>query len=405
MSAKVAPDEKIDLHEHSWNTLSPERAAELAIEARETAGLVKSEADGGFYIAARYDDVVAVHECPAKFSSAPSVFRPIASGVPPFAALEMDPPEHEIWRDVFKELISPRTIKKITPQVLADVNRHIDGFIADGQAELVDQLAERVPVETICRVGGITDMDVAEEIRVRARATLEAGGRDPTLFSKCLDAFGDYILPLVAERRANPQDDFLSHIGTVEIGGARMDDLTIRSVLFGLFAAGHHSTTSSMASLFVNVLSRPEILAKLRAEPRLIPVAVEESLRIAPPFYGFFRRVTEDNEFQGTQLKTNDSVLLNWYSANHDPAQFEDPENFRLDRKMNRHVAFGWGIHLCVGAPLARMELKIALEQVLLRLHDIELVQTPRRYFGGAGAAYLDAVHVRFTPQRSDKTE
>ena len=385
--------------QHSWNSLTPDEAIELSAEARQMSGLAKSEADGGFYIAARYDDVIAVHEDTATFSSAPSVFRPY-QGLPPFPALEMDPPQHEVWRNVFRELVNPRTVKRIEPQVLSDVDRHIDGFIEAGDAELVAQLADHVPVETICRVGGIEDMKVAAEIRVAARAALEAGGRDAEAFQRHIGEFGDYILPIVAQRRAAPKDDFLSHIGTVELGGEKLDDIAIRGVLFGLFAAGHHSTTSAMASLFTNVLSRPEILSRLRADPKMIPVAIEESLRINPPFYGFYRRAARDTELAGTQISKDESVLPNWASANLDPAQFENPTEFRLDRTRNRHVSFGWGIHLCVGAPLARLELKIALERLLDRIPDIALTNTPQRHFGGAGVTYLDEVRVRFQPQK-----
>lgn len=398
MTAQAAhADVPVTLGEHSWNTLDPERAADLAAEARALPGLAHSTADGGFFIAARYADVVGVHDMPQQFASGPSVFRPF-QGAPSFPALEMDGEEHEVWRQVFRELVTPRTIKRITPQVRDDVDRHIDAFIANGEADLIAQLAEHVPVETICRVGGIEDMDVAEEIRVRARAALEAGGRDAVAFNRHIVEFGEYVLPLVAERRANPQDDFISHIGTVELNGARLDDVSIRGALFGLFAAGHHSTTSAMSSLFANVLSRPEVLAKLRAEQRLIPIAIEESLRLSPPFYGFYRRVAEDTTLAGTPMLAGDNVLVNWFAANHDAAQFDDPDAFRLDRLWNRHVAFGWRAHLCIGAPLARMELKIALEQVLARLPDIALVNAPRYHFGGAGATYLDAVRERFTP-------
>ena len=151
--------------------------------------------------------------------------------------------------------------------------------------------------------------------------------------------------------------------------------------------------------MFTNVLSRPEILTRLRERPSLIPVAIEESLRISPPFYGFYRRVAEPTTLSGVDLQPGDNVLLNWRAANHDPAQFEQPEQFRLDRGANRHVAFGWGIHLCVGAPLARLEMKVALEQLLKRIPDLRLVNEPTYRFGGAGAVYLDEVRVRFTPQ------
>lgn len=345
------------LAKYSWNTQTPEESLNLAAEARSLDGLARSEADGGFYLATRYADVVAVEDDPATFSSAPSVFRPIAN-VPPFQALEMDPPQHEVWRAVFRELVNPRTVKKLEPQILADVNRHIDAFIGSGHADLVRDLAEYVPVETICRVGGVQDMDVANEIRLKAAAALDLAGVDPMAFPVKIAEFGAYILPLVEERRSNPSDDFLSHIGSVQIEGAPLSDQSIVGVLFGLFAAGHHSTTTAMASLFHNVFSRPEVEQALRADPKLIPIAVEESLRLDPPFYGFFRRTTQSTTLSGTHLAAEETVGLNWASANRDPEVFDQPEQFRLDRLRNKHIAFGYGIHTCVGAPLARLEMR-----------------------------------------------
>lgn len=390
-------DESNEFASFSWYTMTPEQAQEMCRKARGLPGVARSEADGGFYIPARYDDVITVMDDPATFSSTPTVFRPMA-GQPPFAALEYDPPHHAEWRDIYRELVNPRTVKSLEPQIRADVDGHIDRFIGKGEADLVADLAHYVPSESICRAAGIQDMAVAERVTSKAMEGIDASGRDPENFPRLIAEFGELIMPMIFERRESPRDDFLTRLANAEVEGKPLTVPETVGALFGLFGAGHHSTTSAMGTLFYHVLSRPEVVAALVEKPRLIVAAVEESLRLDGPFSGFYRRATTDTEIAGTPIAADESIVANWMSANRDPAQFEDPDDFRLDRTRNKHVAFGYGIHTCVGAPLARLELKIALERVLTRMPDIELVDRPTRFFGGAGATYLDAVRVRFTP-------
>lgn len=384
----------------SWNSeMTPDEAMEMCRRARGLEGLPHSDADGGFHVTSRYADVVAVMDDPATFSSTPSVFRPVAEGQPPFPSLEYDPPYHQEWRDIFREIVNPRTVKALEPQVRLFVDTHIDRFIGRGEADLVAELAHHVPAQTICSASGIDDPDLAEEIATAAMAGLNASGKDPENFPRLVAEFGELVVPLVMQRREAPRGDFLTRLASAEIQGRALTPPELVGTLFGLFGAGHHSTTTSMAALFHNVLSRPDVRAAIVERPTLVTRAIEESLRFDPPFFGFFRRATRTVELSGTTITEGDSVLVNWMSANRDAAQFEDPDEFRLDRTRNKHIAFGYGIHTCVGAPLARLELKLALEQVLTRLPDVELVgDRPRKYFGGAGATYLDALPVRFTP-------
>ena len=386
----------------SWNTMTPEQAMELCRQARGMDTLAHSDADGGFHLIARYDDVVQVMDDPATFSSRPSVLRPLSPGVPPFPALEYDPPGHGPWREVYRELVNPRTVKRLAGQVLRDVDKYIDRFITTGQADLQHDLAEYVPADTICRAAGIEDMELASQIRVTTMEALDVSGRDPAAFPVKMADFAALVLPLLAERRVHPRDDFLTKLLTVEPEGRPLTEPEFVGALFGLLAAGHHSTGSAMSSLFFDVLSRPEVRARLQDNFKLIPAAIEESLRMDSPFYGFYRRVTTPVTVGGTALEPGDSVCVGWASANRDADAFEDADEFRLDRVRNKHVAFGYGIHTCVGAPLARLEMQIGLEQVLTRMPDVELTASRApKHFGGAGTTFREAVPVRFTPGRT----
>jgi cytochrome P450 len=389
------------LENFSWNgSLTPEQAMELCRAARNLSGLPHSQADGGFYVPTRYDDVITVMDDPGTFSSAPSVFRPVAEEQPPFPALEYDPPHHKEWRILFRELVNPRTAKVLEPQVRADVDARIDRFIGHGEADLIADVALYIPAQTICRAAGIGDMELADRIRIAAMAGIDASGKDPENFPRFVREFGELVMPLIYERRETPKEDFLTRVATAQIQGRRLTEPETVGTLFGLFGAGHHSTTSAMSTLFYDVLSRPAVRAELAEQPKLLSAAIEESLRLNPPFYGFFRRATKPVEISGTRIPENATVLANWMSANRDPAQFENPDEFRIDRARNKHVAFGYGIHTCVGAPLARLEMRVSLEQLLARIPDLELTgEKPVRYFGGAGATYLESLPVRFTPR------
>ena len=383
----------------SWNTMTPTEAMEMCRRARGLDGLVHSDVDGGFHLVARYDDVVQVMDDPATFSSHPTVLRPVSPGVPSFPALEYDPPGHGPWREVYRELVNPRTVKRLAGQVRSDVDAYIDRVIESGHADLQRDLAEYVPADTICRAAGIDDMELANRIRITTMAALDVSGRDPEAFPVKMADFAALVLPLLEERRSSPREDFLTRLLTAEPEGRPLTEPELVGALFGLLAAGHHSTGSAMSSLFFDVLSRPEVKRQVQADPKLIPTVIEESLRMDSPFYGFYRRVTTPVTVGGTALEAGDSVCVGWASANRDADAFPDADEFRLDRTRNKHVAFGYGIHTCVGAPLARLEMQIGLQQVLTRMPDVELTTTDSpKHFGGAGTTFREGLPVRFTP-------
>ena len=256
-----------------------------------------------------------------------------------------------------------------------------------------------MPAETIFRAAGIEDESLWDDIRTAALAGVAATGTDPDGFVRALATFAQLVQPLIDERLRTPREDYLSKLIFARPEGEPISHDTVIGLVFGLLAAGHHSTTSAMGTMFGHVLSHPEIRRQIIEDPKLIPVAVEESLRLDPPFYGFYRRAVKPITVSGTQLEPEDSVCVSYASANRDPQSFEDPDTFRLDRGSNKHVAFGSGPHACAGAPLARLELALALEVVLRRMPDIELTKAaPPKAFGGASATYIHSLPARFTP-------
>lgn len=331
------------------------------------------------------------------FSSEPQVLRPMLPRkcIP---ALEMDPPRHTAWRAIFNEAITPKTAPAMESFVRMDVNRHIDGFISTGACDIVEQLAEPVPAQTICRLVGIDDA-LVPRVRETALAMFAAQG-NPDEFARRQADFAAVTVEQVHDRQKHPRDDYLTRLAGMRIEGRKLDDDDYVVLLAAFLGAGHHSTTSAMASLVYEIFSRPPVRDELIADPAKITVAVEEVLRLRPPFFGFFRRATKPVTVSETPLAAGQDVYVGWAAANRDPKVFEAPNDFRMDRAINRHMTFGFGIHTCPGASLARMELRVALEELLRRIPDLRPASGPPAYrFGGGDYSFIASLPVTFAPK------
>jgi cytochrome P450 len=388
---------------YSCYTSTPGEAMEL-FEAARKGGcpVAHSEEFDGYEMLLRYADVKAAMANAGVFSSTPQVLRPLVPK-PPVPGLEMDPPRHKEWRRLFDQAVTPTSVKAMEPSVRADVDERIDGFIARGSADLVAELADTIPADTICRLVGVKEENVVE-IREKAMAFMAAGA-DPEEFMRRLAVFAELAVGEFHEREREPRDDYLTYLTTVEVEGRELNDDDYLGMVTSFLGAGHHSTTSAMSSLIYEVFGNPEVRYRLLADPEAIPIAVEEALRLHPPFYGFFRRTTEDTEVAGVEIAAGSDVYMGWASANRDPEVFPEPTEFRLDRGRNRHLTFGFGVHTCPGAALARMELRVVIERLLGRLPDIEIgVREPEYVFqSGGDYAHIVKLPVTFEPRGAAK--
>ncbi len=380
-----------------WSCYTTPPAESLALfeAVRDACPFARSDAHDGFTLLLNYRDVQAAMQNHALFSSEPQVLRPMLPRRP-IPALEMDPPRHAAWRAIFNRAVTAHAAD-MEPVVRRDVNRHIDGFIARGACDLVAEFAEPVPAEAICHLVGIDDA-LVPQVRTTALAMFAAQG-DPELFGQRQAEFAAVTLPEIHARRARPRDDYLSQLATMQVEGRNLEDEDFVVLLAAFLGAGHHSTTSAMASLIYEVFARPDIRDALRDDPARITAAVEETLRLRPPFFGFFRRATQNTTIGGTAIAAGADVYMGWAAANRDAAAFPAPAEFRLDRGANRHLSFGTGIHMCPGAPLARLELKVALQELLRRLPDLRIEGAPPVYqFGGGDYAFIESLPAVFTP-------
>jgi len=207
--------------------------------------------------------------------------------------------------------------------------------------------------------------------------TLDAKGGGQRIDMGVITDFFNYFNALSAKRRAEPRDDLASVIANSQIDGQPISELEAMSYYIIVATAGHDTTSSSTAGALWALAERPGELAKLKADPSLIPGLVDESIRWTTPVKTFMRTAAEDVEFAGRQLKKGDWMMLCYASGNRDEAVFDDPFEFRVDRSPNKHLAFGYGAHLCLGQHLAKMEMRILWEELIPRLKSLELAGQP----------------------------
>jgi cytochrome P450 family 144 len=284
-----------------------------------------------------------------------------------------DPPDHTRQRKVVSRRLSTTVMQGMEPEFRELVDRVLDGALPTGGIEWMSQLAEPLPMIMVARVLGLPD-DEAPRLKEQGYASVEAIGgfvseeRLAELGRPVMDV--GPVVDAYLEARASTEYDLDTLIGVCAqaVDAGELTDEEAFMMLFLLVSAGGESTTS-LTGTGVRVLAeRPDLQDRLRRDPDLIPAFVEEACRIDPPFRGHYRYVISDTELGGVKVPAGSTVVLAWPAANRDREAFPTPDDIDLERPNPRqHVGFGWGIHLCVGAPLARVEAKVAFEQLLAR--------------------------------------
>jgi cytochrome P450 len=284
-----------------------------------------------------------------------------------------DPPDHTRQRKVVSRRLSTTAMQEMEPQFRLLVDQTLDAALASGRIEWMSELAEPLPMVMVARILGVPD-DAAPRLKKQGYASVEAIGG--FVSDERLDELGLPMMdvgPVVdafIEERASARHDTGSLLGVCAqaVQDAELTDEEAFAILFLLVAAGGESTTSLTGTGARILAERPDLQNRLRRDPTLIPAFVEEACRIDPPFRGHYRRVVVDAELGGVRLPAGSSLVLAWMAANRDANAFPNPDDIDLERPNPRqHVGFGWGIHLCVGAPLARIEARVAFEQLLAR--------------------------------------
>jgi cytochrome P450 len=335
-----------------------------------------------FFALSRFEDVEGCSKDWRRYSSAKgTLLELIKRGVkiPPGSIIFEDPPEHDVHRALLTDVFKPRRIAALEPKVREFCARSLQPLVAKGGFDFVADLGAPVPMRTIGMLLGIPDQD-QQAIRDRIDDTLKLKEGAPTddMLAKMAKNHSEVFAAYIDWRASHPSDDIMTELLTAEfddIDGKRRR-LTRAEVLgyVNLLAAAGNETTTRLIGWAGKVLAEhPDQRRELAKDPRLIPGAVEELLRYESPSPVQARYVTQDVEHHGQPVKAGSVMLLLTASANRDERRFPDGDRFDVHRPIERHVAFGYGVHFCLGAALARLEARIALEEVLKRFPDWEV--------------------------------
>ena len=304
--------------------------------------------------------------------------------------VSVDEPDHRRLRGLVSQAFTPRYMESLRPRVQEIADELLDEVQVQGQMDIIESYAFPLPINVISEMLGVPKED-RPQIRAWSESMVTGGGMmggsEEGIAS--MRAFSAYARQLVSEKREHPQNDLISQLVTIEEQGDRLSELELISMITLLIFAGHETTSNLIGIGTLMLLDHPDQLAKLKADLSLVPLAVEELLRFnGPVTMPAPRFATEDIELAGQQIKKGDILITVLISANRDEKQFTDPDELNIARTLNRHIAFGQGIHICLGAPLARLEGDIAFTTLLRRLPNLRL-NAPRESITWRASANL----------------
>jgi pimeloyl-[acyl-carrier protein] synthase len=347
----------------------------------------------GFWVLTRHADVLAVLRDPRMsrdprrservelLRASAEVDELLASEEAAPSMLFVDPPDHTRLRTLVNKAFTPAAVERLRPRVEEIVGGLLDRVAGVGAMDVVEELAYPLPVTVICELFGVPEAD-RDRFRAWSRGLVHL--LDPLVAADALEralqarqALRDYLHGVIAERRAHPTGDLLSALIAAEDEGHQLSEAELVSMCVLLLVAGHETTVNLIANGTLALLRDPGARARLQADAALARGAVEELLRYDSPVQFTSRHALADLDVGGRQVRAGETVVAVLGAANRDPAQFPDPDRLDLARAPNRHVAFGGGIHFCLGAPLARMEAAIAIPALLARLPGLALGPRP----------------------------
>ncbi|MFP3390060.1 cytochrome P450 [Brevibacillus sp. SIMBA_040] len=322
----------------------------------------------------RYEDVHRILKDPATFSSR-------RGGEENESILMMDPPRHTQMRALVSKAFTPKVIADLAPRIQSITDELLDAVQNEEKMDMVHDLAVPLPVIVIAELLGVPAKDRKlfkdwSDILVKgpAKNTEELFVQVMAERTQAREELDVYFAEIMKLRRQEPKDDLISLLLSAEIDGEKLDDKEIIIFSILLLAAGNETTTNLITNAVRRLTEDEKLQQTLREQPTLIPGFIEEVLRFYPPVQAIGRVATKDVQIGDAQIKADDQVISWVAAANRDRAKFQDPDTFIVDRKPNAHLAFGFGIHFCLGAPLARLEGQIAIQAIVERLQHIRFV-------------------------------
>ena len=343
--------------------------------------------DEDLYLVTTYDDCVDILSDPDTFSSKagpglrqrqyPAARAVLDSGHRIVRTLlTNDPPEHKYYRRLVSKAFTARRIAALEPGVQIVIDRLVERFAADGGGDFVSAFAQPLPLIVISQFLGVPEEDLDQFKRWSDDAAQVLGGtlseQEQIRVNQSLIELLQYFADQSATRRDAPSHDFLSTLVEVEDGALSIEEII--AIAYVVLVAGNETTVNLLSSVMLILLQDADLMARVRADRSLVPVVIEEALRLQSPVQGFPRKVLSDTKIGGVAVPAGSQVMVMVAAANRDPAYFEDPDAVRVEEGQPRaHIAFGKGIHFCVGAALSRLEAEIGLNALLDRFSSIAL--------------------------------
>jgi cytochrome P450 len=361
---------------------------------------VWAEGHGGYWVVTRHEDVKAVVDNPGAFCSKLGTPFPPTGFPLPLPPSEADPPEHAHWRRLTAPFFTTKALARFEDTIREVARARLAGFVGRGEADFARDLAIHVPANVIAAIMGFPRSDAAwfAEITDRMLATAERPEQAEENAAIGAEVMA-YLAGHLEDRRHNRRDDLLSDLAHGEVGGRPVTQEEALGVAFFFLIAGHETTVGGITSLLWRLGLNPDQRARLVQDRSLLRGAIEEGLRIDSPVLHLSRVVVEDIEFSGARMKAGDRVMVIYAAANRDEEVFPEADRFQLDRANNsRHVAFSTGIHKCQGAALARLEMRITIEEVLDAIPDYEIITDGVTMRSVQGVQSVSALPVTFTP-------
>ncbi len=359
------------------------------------------------WVFSRYADVDTVLRDHRRFSNDPrkrDLNRRQQATLPApddYTMLFLDPPDHTRLRALVNKAFTRRAVNALEPHIRGVMRTLLDEVDPAG-FDLMEAVANPLPVIVIAEMLGVPpeDRDRFRTWSNRRARLLEPtiGPRDREIAAQAGEALNEYFVPIIQARRAKPENDIVSALAQAEEEGDVLTEHEMLNMLRLLLVAGNETTTNLIGNGMLALLRNPGELERLRADPSLIPAAVEELLRYDSPVQTDFRGALEDCEVNGSPVRRGENVVLLIGSANRDPEVFEEPDRLDIGRSEGSHISFGRGLHHCIGAPLARLEGRVALEVLLERFTSMRLLADHPAYRGGVVLRGLESLPVAAVP-------
>jgi cytochrome P450 len=340
-------------------------------ELRQTCPVAHTDRFEGVYLPLGYEDIRAVAYDTEHFSSRRIAIREGKPQLPPSPPITSDPPAHRDDRRILLPPFTPQAVAKLEPRVRAICRELLERLADRSECDAAVDYAQEIPTRVTARMLGISELEGAR-FRTWVRDVLEVGIADPAITRRVFAELDAFFAQEIAKRRKAPGDDLVSYLLDTRPNGEPLNEEHIVGTLRLLLLAGIDTTWSMIGASLWHLATHEDDRKRLVGNPDLIPTAIEEFLRAyAPVVIG--REIIKETEIGGCRLRGGEMVMLAFGAANRDPAMFPDADRIIIDRTENRHAAFGLGIHRCVGSNLARMEIRIALEEWLGKFPDFIL--------------------------------